>query len=112
MADANEPSGASPGSVVEPVAWEVFLPGAGTYDILSFRWEAAAIAAALFSNEGTVAEITPLFRQPPLPLADAEREAIKWARIFLSDLEDLSPEATKKADMAYSVLTELLERTK
>lgn len=61
----------------EPVAWEVFLPGAGTYAIHSFRWEAAAIAHALLFNEGTIAAVCPLFRQPQPTLTDAEREAIK-----------------------------------
>lgn len=68
----------------EPVAWEVFLPGAGTYAIHSFRWEAAAIAHALLFNEGTIAAVCPLFRQPQPTLTDAERAAVEAACNFYS----------------------------
>jgi hypothetical protein len=73
--DAPEPSPASAGSQV--VAWEVMLPGVGTYDILSFQWEADAIAAGLREREGTKALALPLYRQPQPTLTDEEREAIE-----------------------------------
>jgi hypothetical protein len=75
--DAPEPSPASAGSQV--VAWEVMLPGVGTYDILSFQWEADAIAAGLREREGTKALALPLYRQPQPALTDEEREAIGMA---------------------------------
>ena len=76
--DAPEPSPASAGSQV--VAWEVMLPGVGTYDILSFQWEADAIAAGLREREGTKALALPLYRQPQPALTDEEREAL-WCAV-------------------------------
>lgn len=105
-----EPSGASGGSVSEPVAWEVFLPGVGTYDIHSFRWEAAAIAHALLSNEGAVAAICPLFRQPQPTLTDAEREAVEAAVAEFAGLAD-EHDSSRYADRA-ATLRGLLERLK
>ena len=86
----------------EPVAWEVFLPGAGTYAIHSFRWEAAAIAHALLFNEGTIAAVCPLFRQPQPTLTDAEREAITVA----------AGDSSQWGRPHARVLLRLLERTK
>ena len=90
MSDSTTPqddaamSPASTGSVAEPVAWEVFLPGVGTYDIHSFRWEAAAIAHALLANEGAIAAVCPLFRQPQSALTEAEREALEVALVWVN----------------------------
>ncbi len=81
---ADSRPGKGTGDTTEPVAWEVFLPGAGTYAIHSFRWEAAAIAHALLSNEGTIAAVCPLFRQPQPTLTDAERAALEAACNFYS----------------------------
>jgi hypothetical protein len=60
----------------------------GTYDIHSFRWEAAAIAHALLFNEGTIAAVCPLFRQPQPALTAGEREALEVARDVLGEMED------------------------
>jgi hypothetical protein len=84
--DAAEPSLASAGS--QPVAWEVFLPGVGTYDILSFRWEAEAIANGLREREGTKALALPLCRQPQPALTDEECKALEVARDILGEMED------------------------
>lgn len=112
--DAAEPSPASAGSVAgEPVAWEVFLPGVGTYGIHSFRWEAAAIAHALLSNEGTIAAVCPLYRQPQPTLTDAEREAVNDAICLCGAEAGLAGEqanATAWATCA-ATLRGLLERT-
>ena len=91
---------ASAGS--QPVAWEVMLPGVGTYDILSFQWEADAIADGLREREGAKAIALPLYRQPQPTLTDEEREAIRW----FSDYGDLQSEARRA-----EVLRGLLERT-
>jgi hypothetical protein len=53
------------------------LPGVGTYDILSFQWEADAIAAGLREREGTKALALPLYRQPQPTLTDEERHFLE-----------------------------------
>jgi hypothetical protein len=52
------------------------LPGVGTYDILSFQWEADAIADGLREREGINALALPLYRQPQPTLTDEERDAV------------------------------------
>lgn len=111
--DGAEPPPASAGSGAgEPVAWEVFLPGVGTYDIHSFRWEAAAIAHALLFNEGTIAAVCPLFRQPQPTLTAAERQVLEWAVEVSDSLADCGATGTGGEESHESAtLRGLLERT-
>jgi hypothetical protein len=114
--NAAEPSGASVGSHGEPVAWEVFLPGVGTYDILSFQWEADAIADALREREGTKSLVLALYRGSRPTLTDEEREAIEWFVGFGADRPSKAVNITRtlmdrrRDGAAAATLRALLER--
>jgi hypothetical protein len=105
---------ASAGS--QPVAWEVMLPGVGKYDILSFQWEADAIADGLREREGIKALALPLYRQPQPTLTDEEREFLQALRDAYQEMANQtgSVNAAVQADSRKNaaIIRGLLERTK
>lgn len=92
---------------MKPLAWAVILSDGQPYARCDFRWEAAAIAAALPAAEGVTATVAPLYRSPTL--TDAERVAVMWAVATLET--DATADAGQNAEAA-AALCGLLERTR